>query len=282
MSDVFYNAMVLREPYSGVEVTVHQLACALAQYGTTPLTVCTPTKHRPIPESQHLRLRTSLLFSRARLLRILWELTVLPALLYRHHATLLHAPAYVAPLAAPCPVVLTIHDLHVMTHPQFCSTRNRLHYSLMIPPSVRKAAAIIVFSPYTRRLVLGRFPEAKDRTVVIPPGLPPTLTRCAESVRLRAARQRYKLPSSFLLFVGDLSSRKNILGLLPCRCLCLPITRRGVRTAALGSHGLRLPRRLLRRRSGRELRRRSPRLRPKRQCIDRTRGEPVARPTRHP
>ena len=214
MSDVFYNAMVLREPYSGVEVTVHQLACALAQYGTTPLTVCTPTKHRPIPESQHLRLRTSHLFSRARLLRILWEQTVLPALLYRHHATLLHAPAYVAPLAAPCPVVLTIHDLHVMTHPQFCSTRNRLHYSLMIPPSVRKAAAIIVFSPYTRRLVLGRFPEAKDRTVVIPPGLPPTLTRCAESVRLRAARQRYKLPSSFLLFVGDLSSRKNILGLV--------------------------------------------------------------------
>ena len=214
MPDVFYNAMVLREPYSGVEVTVHQLACAMAKYGTTPLTVCTPKEHRPIPEAAHLHLRQSRLLGHTRLLRILWEQTVLPVLLYRNHAPLLHAPAYVAPLATPCPVVLTIHDLHIMTHPQFCRKRNRLHYSVMIPPSIRKAAAVIAFSSYSQRIILDRFPEAKNRTVVIPPGLSPTLTRCTDFARLQAVRQRYTLPSSFLLFVGDLSYRKNILGLI--------------------------------------------------------------------
>ena len=36
----------------------------------------------------------------------------------------------------------------------------------------------------------------------------------ADFARLQAVRQRYKLPSSFLLFVGDLTYRKNILGLI--------------------------------------------------------------------
>ena len=215
MPDVFYNAMVLREPYSGVEVTVHQLACALAEYGTLPLCACVPEGHRPIPASPHVRLRnTSAFTSRSRLLRILWEQTALPLILCRARASLLHAPAYVTPLLAPCPVVLTIHDLHVMTHPQFCRKRNRMHYNLLIPPSIHKAAAIIAFSPYTKRTILDRFPSTQGRISVIPPGLSPTLARCADFARLQAIRQRYTLPSSFLLFVGDLTSRKNILGLI--------------------------------------------------------------------
>jgi glycosyltransferase involved in cell wall biosynthesis len=213
---VHYNGMVLREPYSGVEVTVHQLACALAAYGTLPVRVCVPAEHRVIPQAPHLSLReTSALVSRSRLMRILWEQTALPVILRRARAPLLHAPAYVAPLLAPCPVVLTIHDLHVMTHPQFCRKRNIMHYNLLIPPSVRKAAAIIAFSPYTKRTILARFPSVQaNRITVIPPGLSPALARCTDLARLQAVRQRYKLPSSFLLFVGDLTSRKNILGLI--------------------------------------------------------------------
>ena len=215
MSSVFYNAMVLREPYSGVEVTVHQLACALAEYGTMPVCACVPEGHRAIPETPHMRLRRSAgCVSRSRALRILWEQTALPLLLRRERAPLLHAPAYVAPLLTPCPVVLTVHDLHVMTHPSFCSIANRLHYGLLLPTSVRRAAAIITLSPYTRRTVLERFPEARSRIVVIPPGLSPSLIRCTEDTRLQAVRQRHTLPSTFLLFVGDLSSRKNILGLI--------------------------------------------------------------------
>ena len=213
MPDVFYDAMVLREPYSGVEVTVHQLACGLAEHGSLPLCVCAPASHRPLPAAPHLRLRTARIGS-TRLARILWEQTVLPVILRRSRAPLLHAPAYVAPLAAPCPTVLTVHDLHALTHPEFCSRLNRLHYSALVPPSIRQAAAVIVFSQHTRRIVADRFPSARDRLVVIPPGLSPALTPCADGARLQAVRERYALPPDFLLFVGDLTRRKNILGLI--------------------------------------------------------------------
>lgn len=218
MGEVFYNAMILKEPYSGVEVTVHQLACALAEYGSL-LTCCyLPEGQRkiPIPPTNHKfrLLKTTPATARSRLLRILWEQTVLPVQLLRSHASLLHAPAYVSPIFTPCPTVLTIHDLHVMTHPQFCAKRNRLYFNLLIPRSIRKAAAIIVFSEYTRRSVLKIFPDAANRLHVIPPGLSPLLHRCDDFAKLQEVRQRYGLPASFLLFVGDLSSRKNMLGII--------------------------------------------------------------------
>ncbi|MCL2105253.1 MAG: glycosyltransferase, partial [Kiritimatiellaeota bacterium] len=112
MPEVVYNAMVLREPYSGVEVTVHELLRALASHGTHPIRAYVSPQCRALPESPRLCVRTSRM-GNTRLLRILWEQTCLPVILRRTHAPLLHAPAYVAPLAAPCPTVLTVHDLHV-------------------------------------------------------------------------------------------------------------------------------------------------------------------------
>lgn len=214
---VFYNAMVLREPYSGVEVTVHQLACALARFGFFPIRCCLPRGQRGIPVSSKGDFRlvyASEKTARSRVLRILWEQTVLPVLLWRNRASLLHNPAYVSPLLTPCPSVVTIHDLHVMTHPQFCQKRNRLYFNLMIPQSVRKAAAIIVFSRYTKQTVLNRFPQVADRIHVIPPGLSQEFHRYTDFASLLRIRQKYGLPPSFLLFVGDMTSRKNIKGLL--------------------------------------------------------------------
>jgi glycosyltransferase involved in cell wall biosynthesis len=86
---------------------------------------------------------------------------------------------------------------------------------LLIPPSVKKAAAIITFSSYIKNTVLTRFPAVREERIhVISPGLSQAMTHCADHARLQAVRQRYDLPTSFLLFVGDLTSRKNILSLI--------------------------------------------------------------------
>ncbi|MFA7172184.1 MAG: glycosyltransferase family 1 protein [Kiritimatiellia bacterium] len=214
MNRIAYNAMVLKEPYSGVEVTVHQLAAALAEFGTLPMDFYLPENHRSIPESPHITLRRSAAGAHSRLMRIMWEQLVLPFKLAHSGAQLLHAPAYVAPVAAPCPVVLTVHDLHVITHPQFCTASNRLHYSLMIPPSIRKAAAVIAFSDYTKSIIQKRFPDAAKKITVIPPGISPLFKRHTQSADSERVRHKYRLPASFLLFVGDLTERKNIQGVI--------------------------------------------------------------------
>lgn len=210
---VAFNAALLREPYSGVEVMIRETACALARHGTLPYCIYTPDRDvRPFPANDRLQVRP-VSPSRSRLRRILWEQCALPRLLRRDRARVLHAPAYVAPLATRCPVVLTVHDLHVFTHPQYCSLANRLHYRLLLPASLRRAAAITVYSEHVRRALLSRFPAAAAKTRVIPPGVPARFLQPVTDAQREAVRTRLHLPQKFLLFVGDLSPRKNLLGL---------------------------------------------------------------------
>jgi glycosyltransferase involved in cell wall biosynthesis len=216
MRKIVYNGIILKEPYSGVEVTVHQLAAALAEFGSLPMRFYLPSEHRPLPASEHVEVTrvSSSTMTRSRLLRILWEQSVLPMRLAAEKAALLHAPAYVAPLAAPCPTVLTVHDLHIMTHPHFCTHANRLHYNLIMPQSIRKAAAIIAFSAYTERIIHKHFPCSLEKTTVIPPGIETHFKKIESFAEHQRVRQTYNLPPSFLLFVGDMTVRKNILGLI--------------------------------------------------------------------
>lgn len=215
MRTVAYNAMALCEPASGVSVTIRGLIGALANDGAQRVLVYTP---RPlagrVPSGPHVQIRPSGWPGSSRTLRILWEQTRLPARLQADDAGLLHAPAYVAPLAASCPVVLTVHDLHVFTHPQFCTLANRLHYRLLMPPSIRRAAAVIVFSEHVRRLVAAHFPDAAAKTAVIPPGVDPDMRPVTDAAARAAVVRRCRLPDRYLLFVGDLAPRKNLPRLL--------------------------------------------------------------------
>jgi glycosyltransferase involved in cell wall biosynthesis len=119
----------------------------------------------------------------------------------------------VAPLAKVAPLILTVHDLHVFSHPQTCTVANCLHYRLLMPPSIRRADAIIVYSEHVRRQVASRYPEVAARIEVIPPGVDRAM-RPATAAERAALRAAVALPPAFLLFVGDLAPRKNLAGLL--------------------------------------------------------------------
>jgi glycosyltransferase involved in cell wall biosynthesis len=209
---IAFNAALLHEPYSGVEVTIHETACALAAHGTLPYTLYLPRAgSRPIPARPQVQVRP-VVPDQTRLQRILWEQLALPALLRRQRAAVLHAPAYVAPLFAPCPVVLTVHDLHVFTHPRFCTASNRLHYRLLLPLALRRAAAIITYSDHVRQTLLTHFPATASRLHLIPPGLPARFQQPVPEAACAAVRARWQLPPRYLLFVGDLVPRKNLAG----------------------------------------------------------------------
>ena len=105
---IAYNAALLREPYSGVEQAIDATARALAAHGTLDYRIYAPAAGiRPLPMHARCTLAPDVPAFRSRRARIWWEQARLPLRLRRDGATLLHAPAYVAPVASPCPVVLT-------------------------------------------------------------------------------------------------------------------------------------------------------------------------------
>ena len=120
------------------------------------------------------------------------------------------APAYVAPPRLPCPFTLCLYDLHVFTHPKFCTLLNRLHYRWRMPGSIRRAETIEVPSEHVRDALLSRFPEAAEKTVVRPLALRDRYRHPVTDAEKAAVREKYGLPPRYILFVGDPSPRKNL------------------------------------------------------------------------
>ncbi len=140
------------------------------------------------------------------LARLKWTQHGLPALARRLGADLIHATTFPVPRRAPCPVALTVHDVAFHHFPSTV-TRSRLWaYRLTLPPSLRRAGAILVNSENTARELADYLPEIADRIVTTPFGTPRwVLDRDPPAVRP---------PAAPVLFVGALEPRKNLAGLL--------------------------------------------------------------------
>ena len=147
-----------------------------------------------------------------------WDQVTLPRALARDRITAFLSPYYKGPVRAPCPVVLTIHDLYFIDYPG----RHRPVYEAIVTRAARlyarRATAIISDSEYSKRAIVERLGISAAKVSVVPVALgaefkPASLTA--------AARARYGLASPYVLYVGNFNPHKNIprliraFGLLP-------------------------------------------------------------------
>jgi glycosyltransferase involved in cell wall biosynthesis len=140
-----------------------------------------------------------------------WDQVALPAALRRDGVDVFLSPYYKRPLAAPCPTVVTIHDLFFIGYPG----RRRPLYDAAMTRLARLyaagASAIIADSEHSRRAIVERLGLAAERTVVIPVGLGPEFRPATPSA---AQRERYGLGPHYALAVGNFLPHKNLPRLL--------------------------------------------------------------------
>jgi glycosyltransferase involved in cell wall biosynthesis len=140
-----------------------------------------------------------------------WDQVVLPAALGRDGIDVFLSPYYKRPLRAPCPVVVTIHDLFFIGYP---GRRRPLYDAVMTGLArlyARGAGAIIADSEHSRNAIVARLGIAAERIAVIPVGLGPEFRPAAPSA---AQRERYGLGPRYALYVGNFLAHKNLPRLL--------------------------------------------------------------------
>ncbi len=146
--------------------------------------------------------------------RALWMQTALPRALAETRPALCHFTNYLAPLACPCPSIVTIYDMTIFLTPQFHHWKKRVLDRVLVPPAARRAAAILTLSESARHDIVRRLGVPAARVHVVgaaaAPGFRP-VTDPAEQARVRA---RYGLTGPYILYVGTIEPRKNLVRLI--------------------------------------------------------------------
>jgi len=110
--------------------------------------------------------------------------------------------------------IVTVHDLFFMDFPYMTDTETRKDFVNRIKDSLLKTDGIVAVSHFTGNELLERFAVEAKKVKVIYHGLDPRFNADISPEEVEEVRQRYSLPSSFILFVGAVESRKNILNLV--------------------------------------------------------------------
>jgi glycosyltransferase involved in cell wall biosynthesis len=111
-------------------------------------------------------------------------------------------------------VVVTIPDLSFLRFPQFAEPKNLKFLKRQVPRSIERADRIIAISEFTAREICEFFPSAKDKVAVTQLGVTEAVRRIEDKEVLAAVKARYNLPDDYILFVGTLEPRKNLMTLL--------------------------------------------------------------------
>jgi glycosyltransferase involved in cell wall biosynthesis len=159
-----------------------------------------------IVEVKYLKTRTA---------RICWEHTQLPRLSAKHKLNVLHCPSYICPLRKQSiPYVVTIHDTIAIDHPQWCKKMNALYFNLFMKAAAKKASRIISVSEHSTDDIKRNFnlPCSKIRTIY--PGIDNIFNSGENPSHCSEVGARYNLPQRYILYVGNIEPKKNIVTLL--------------------------------------------------------------------
>lgn len=157
----------------------------------------------PTIEVQHLPIAGALLYESS--LRFGW-----PRVEGRvGHLDLLHCTS-VIPFATRVPMIATVHDCAFLHFPQFFTRHGNSVFRRSIQELKKRAAMVLCssFATVNDCLELGFSP---DRVRHVTLGV---RAHAATNDEIRQARETYSLPSDYLLFVGTLEPRKNLVRLV--------------------------------------------------------------------
>jgi glycosyltransferase involved in cell wall biosynthesis len=137
----------------------------------------------------------------------------LPRRLRQDRPALLHVQ-YTAPLFCSTPIVVSVHDVSFLEHPEYFTPFRALQLRCTVRRTVKSAARVITASEFSRRRILSSYRLDEDKVVVLPNGVATTFRPMAREAAQKWVQTSFGLRSPFILTVGDLVPRKNHAGLI--------------------------------------------------------------------
>jgi glycosyltransferase involved in cell wall biosynthesis len=137
----------------------------------------------------------------------------LPRRLRQDRPDVLHVQ-YTAPVFCPAPVVVSVHDVSFLEHPEYFTSFRAMQLRCTVQRTVRKASRVLTPSEFSKRSIVKAYGLDDDKVMVLPNGVSSAFRPIPREPAQRWVQSSFGLPAPFILCVGDLQPRKNHVGLI--------------------------------------------------------------------
>jgi glycosyltransferase involved in cell wall biosynthesis len=127
---------------------------------------------------------------------------------------LLHVQ-YTAPIGCAVPVVVSVHDVSFLEHPEYFKRDRAWQLQWTVKRTVARAAKILTGSEFSRSAILRVYGDLdEDKVVAVPNAAASEFRPISREAASTAVRERFSIATPYILSVGDLQPRKNQIGLI--------------------------------------------------------------------
>lgn len=110
-----------------------------------------------------------------------------------------------------CKYIVTVHDLIFIHTPQYYHWIDRQIYNFKFRRACRCADCVIAVSEYTKQEIMHYYHTPESKIDVVYQGCDPVFSQEIEEGKLQEVKARYQLPDKFVLYVGSIEERKNLM-----------------------------------------------------------------------
>ena len=147
-------------------------------------------------------------------LRSLWRVWGITSDLKRDRIDIFHGLSNELPLnirKAKCRSVVTIHDLIFLHYPKYYHWIDRKIYDFKFRRACSNADRVIAVSEFTKREIMKYYGTPEAKIDVVYQGCDPAFSAPIGNEELDEVARRYSLPQQFILYVGSIEERKNLM-----------------------------------------------------------------------
>ena len=169
----------------------------------------------------------------------LWTHVRLSTEMLLHPPDVLLVPSHVLPLYHPRRSIVTVHDLGHRYHPEAHTARQRWYLEWSTRYHVRTAVHLLADSRATKDDLVRLYGAEPGQIKVAHLGVDPTIQPVRDPDWLAEVRKKYGIAGPYVLYVGTLQPRKNLVRLIEAfgRIVGMPRERGRLQLVLAGKEG---------------------------------------------
>lgn len=146
--------------------------------------------------------------------RWVWEQFKLPGIIAQSQVDLCHFMNNSAPVRCTVPYAITIHDASLFLFSRYHPRSRLLALRLLLPQVARRAQAVITVSQASRQELITILRLSPEKVHVVHSAASQEFRPLRDPEPQDRLRQKYHLPLKYVLYVGTIEPRKNLLRLI--------------------------------------------------------------------